>query len=351
MAPDGSAPTRSGKRRLPGFVLSGKRQDRKDCDGLLPAGADGFPRFPLRYVGGRTDVELSLLTQAQASGLGSDECPVSMERFEDCEVDFMQGERFLQCQPDLCAGMLPCGHVFGLIPLVYHMLVGDMRCPVCRGGHCRPLQARCLPLHLRARLSSRVKEMRDNERREQEEQDREYASMIMIGSMEDEIHASMIEGILRSTHVRMSVYFYAPWPGGGGGQDTMRTVYSLEYALQTTDHMRYTLDAAGVEHLVSSVNTHAPGRLRLTVHTTSLDHEPLCLSNTPMFIVDPLRGACVEEDSLALTVPGTSESEFVLTRHRASQRNGGGGAPNDVAFHALSWRSSVHIIQRLLLRF
>lgn len=48
-----------------------------------------------------------------------------------------------------CIGQLPCNHMFALLPLVYHAVLGSMRCPICRQGVEKRMRPSCLPTHVR----------------------------------------------------------------------------------------------------------------------------------------------------------------------------------------------------------
>ena len=55
-------------------------------------------------------------------------CPISMEPFNIVTPDcFSQTTVFDPSHPDLCVAMLPCGHKFSALSLLYHMSVSDMR--------------------------------------------------------------------------------------------------------------------------------------------------------------------------------------------------------------------------------
>lgn len=66
-------------------------------------------------------------------------CPIQMEEFDSPTVassleDFLPpGSCFVEGCPQLCVGMLlPCGHKFSPLAIVYHMCISGMQCPVCR---------------------------------------------------------------------------------------------------------------------------------------------------------------------------------------------------------------------------
>jgi hypothetical protein len=73
------------------------------------------------------------------ASLGRDEdtsCPISMEEFDKAFVpsicNWPEECSFVEGRPDICIGVLPCGHKFHAVSLIYHMATNGMRCPVCR---------------------------------------------------------------------------------------------------------------------------------------------------------------------------------------------------------------------------
>jgi hypothetical protein len=73
-----------------------------------------------------------------------------MEEFDKACLDFLpEGSCFVEGNPELCVGILPCGHKFSPMAVVYHMCISGMQCPVCRSGDKEVLRDSCIPMHLR----------------------------------------------------------------------------------------------------------------------------------------------------------------------------------------------------------
>jgi hypothetical protein len=85
----------------------------------------------------REDEPMSIILKVSSMGiLGPDDsntCPISMEVFDKARVEFLPEDTCLfEGRPELCVGMLPCGHMFHSISIIFHMALSGMRCPVCR---------------------------------------------------------------------------------------------------------------------------------------------------------------------------------------------------------------------------
>lgn len=81
---------------------------------------------------GNLDEVVVVLTTIQDLMVNDCECPITMESFDKADVEFLPGARMIPEIPELCVGILPCGHCFGVVPLTYHMLRTGMQCPCCR---------------------------------------------------------------------------------------------------------------------------------------------------------------------------------------------------------------------------
>jgi hypothetical protein len=138
-------------------------------------------------------------------------CPITMEKYEVADVDFLPGARIDPNHPEACAGMLPCGHVFGAVAILHHMASTTMQCPMCRAGPDCKLDARSIPDHLRADIVRKRDRM---ERDGIDEQQREDAAMI-FGMLRESAGPSyqevdvMLPGVSpEMIPVEITVYFY-----------------------------------------------------------------------------------------------------------------------------------------------
>lgn len=98
---------------------------------------------------------------------GAEECPILMEPFESCRMEF---------NPDLQYGMKnekgeavvynkvtidSCSHSFFPLALVMHWMLHGMRCPLCKSGCDEKLCSSCLPLSVSTKLSRHARKIRN----------------------------------------------------------------------------------------------------------------------------------------------------------------------------------------------
>ena len=95
---------------------------------------------------------------------GSDEnCPLTLLPMCTDSLSIMPDRTFFPDAPDLRKLILPCGHAFGALNLVYHFCNSKMQCPLCRSGLKSPMDPRRLPEHLIDPLLDAVLRMDDDE--------------------------------------------------------------------------------------------------------------------------------------------------------------------------------------------
>lgn len=109
-----------------------------------------------------------ILTNPESCNVDERDCPITMERFDKSDVDFLPGARVIPSRPSLCVAVLPCGHKFGAVPLIYHMLRSGMRCPCCRAGCGSLLDPGSIPSHIRDPMLRHCNRMRWRELDEQQ---------------------------------------------------------------------------------------------------------------------------------------------------------------------------------------
>lgn len=85
-------------------------------------------------------------------------CPISMEKFDYVDPDFLGGATYVPEDPRVCVVTLPCGHHFTALCISYYMTLNDMRCPSCRAGHKNKMRVACLPRHVRKIVAAAVAE-------------------------------------------------------------------------------------------------------------------------------------------------------------------------------------------------
>ena len=75
-----------------------------------------------------------------------EECPLSLFPINMDNLDFVGGNVVvLPAYPTLKKLTLSCGHSYGALRVLYHFMVLDMRCPLCRVGVRSKLRVSCLP--------------------------------------------------------------------------------------------------------------------------------------------------------------------------------------------------------------
>lgn len=126
-------------------------------------------------------VELHTLKSAQLDR-DDDVCVISQEPFsslinneeEDKNSCFVKGE------PQIVIGRLPCGHNFGLLPLMQYFVLGDgMRCPLCRSGCTGSASIESVPLHLQEGLRKELsKRAQAQQQQERDELDRVWSDFV-----------------------------------------------------------------------------------------------------------------------------------------------------------------------------
>jgi hypothetical protein len=84
-------------------------------------------------------------------------CPIGMEPFDKCVLSHAPEASFLdESRADFCIARLPCGHRFGIMSLVGHVVFNNLKCPMCRVGAKGNLHVCSLPRHLQGGLALRV---------------------------------------------------------------------------------------------------------------------------------------------------------------------------------------------------
>lgn len=279
-----------------------------------------------------------------------------MDPHDRSEVDFLPGVSFIKNRKELCAAKLPCGHLVSIMPLVYHMIVTGMTCPMCRAGTGGKLAPKCLPVHIRGIMKQKAAELTREAREAQVEQDRLTAYEMVRDLVQSEEALDLLsdgfDGPIEQLHVKLSVYFYtarsmSEYPNT---PTYLRQVYTHEYSMETLNNAAYNVKPGDVQHIVECVNTLPIVGMRFTVHTHSITDYPIKLSSTRLFEVQELMGWDV------LTLQGidtATESDFTITSTRHSERvqpSHHRAPPNcatPISLGGIQWDSRQHILYRL----
>lgn len=130
------------------------RRPRNPTDPDWVVGGDGMVAFwTLESRSGGKAVEMALATMEMLPAGAERECPISMEPFDALGVVDVIGDRsFCEAEPEYCVGVLPCGHAFSAVAILYHMAMSNLRCCVCRGGPKLKMKMRSVPSHFRKQV-------------------------------------------------------------------------------------------------------------------------------------------------------------------------------------------------------
>ena len=105
-----------------------------------------------------------------------EECPLTLSPIADDALECLQPTTvYLTAFPDVKKMVLPCGHAFGALSVLYHFLRRNMLCPCCRAGIDSKLSSTCIPGPFRKTLTSKVQAELRKESDEQMSSDRRAA--------------------------------------------------------------------------------------------------------------------------------------------------------------------------------
>lgn len=133
-------------------------------------------------------------------------CPITMERIDDYQLDFLPAEprqALVKSQPQLTRVELPCGHAFSALAVLYHFTTTAMTCPCCRSGSPQPMTQHAIPAHLRRPFARRLEQLRAEERREQAAEDAHTVAELVQLEVTTRIRA-----FLRGWLVELIVYAF-----------------------------------------------------------------------------------------------------------------------------------------------
>ena len=110
----------------------------------LPGRITHTKKYRLRAQSGRhMTVELVEPTEGE-------ECLLTLEPIVEDKLDFLPAHSsFIEDSPNLQKMLLPCGHGFGALNIMYHFARNKMLCPCCRTGISSSLTGSCVPRHIK----------------------------------------------------------------------------------------------------------------------------------------------------------------------------------------------------------
>lgn len=108
-----------------------------------------------------------------------EECPLSLAPIAEDTLEFLQPTTsYVTAFPDAKKMILPCGHGFGALSILYHFARRNMLCPCCRAGLDSRLAPHCVPTAFRKTFLSRVQRELRSDSEEMAESDRRLASSL-----------------------------------------------------------------------------------------------------------------------------------------------------------------------------
>ena len=163
----------------------------------------------------------------------TDTCAIWHERFQDVELEIAKGEPFLKQQSDMCVATLPCGHRFSALGIMYHFVLLDMRCPLCRDGINKRAKLNSIPPVFRKCMKSKLLCMREEEKVEQESLDAQAVLLVQQNDASDlEEWMSAISLMLaEESRVNMTVYMFTSSATGL----PVRTVHFQDFQLMRVE--------------------------------------------------------------------------------------------------------------------
>jgi hypothetical protein len=117
-------------------------------------------------------IERSKSVALQLTAPGEDEeCTIAMEPIAQYRLPFLPAEAMAcvwEDRPALTKAILPCGHGFSAMALLYHFAKNSMTCPCCRAGHDGvKMGLQSVPTHLRDKFARHLETVQADEVREQ----------------------------------------------------------------------------------------------------------------------------------------------------------------------------------------
>ena len=217
----------------------------------------------------------------------SEECPLTLAPMSDDALEFLQPTTtWFQAFPAVRKMVLPCGHSFGALNILYHFARRNMLCPCCRSGLDSPVSHLCMPPHLRLTLSAKVDSEARREVEEQTSEDAMAAVMLAVGPGE----TAMVSVFPRGSSTTLTI---------GPGEPTVM-VLSLEFAQDLS---------SGVELWVEFYEAHA----QLPSFSTAVHLEPTWATLRNLYTYNDRRDIRESRRSLVQSpTPSLNNNAFAL---------------------------------------
>lgn len=110
---------------------------------------------------GHNGRKMDVTLESAAEG---EECPLTLGPIAEDTLDFLQPTTtWFANFPEVKKAVLPCGHSFGALNILYHFARRNMRCPCCRAGMDTRLTFRCIPPLFRNLMEAKIiRELRED---------------------------------------------------------------------------------------------------------------------------------------------------------------------------------------------
>ena len=110
-----------------------------------------------------------------------EECALTLSPMAEDSLEFLQPTTtYFTSFPQAKKMVLPCGHAFGVLNILYHFARRNMLCPCCRAGLDARLSSHCVPGSFRKTFLSKIQQEIQQDSQELDESDRRAAATIAL---------------------------------------------------------------------------------------------------------------------------------------------------------------------------
>jgi hypothetical protein len=208
-------------------------------------------------------------------------CPIMMDSFDACVLSHNPETNFILPRADLCVATLPCGHRFGIMTILIHFALTDLRCPMCRQGVSQKLDIGCLPLHLRSGIRKRRVDAHREELEQQSLQDHADIQQ-MLESDPRAFEEDDFGNLVVLPAINMSIYYFER------SDDNSTQIGSLEFTMVHRSVSEYEISETDIGRVSQALRSSGAETMRITVHTRSMVRSMLRLADTTILRIADL---------------------------------------------------------------
>jgi hypothetical protein len=249
-------------------------------------------------------------------------CPITMDTFD---VSDTGDSHFIPAHPLICVGELPCKHRFGIMAIMNHFAMCNLRCPICRKGECQRLDVSCLPRHLQSSLENRVLTAERSEAALQSEQDRQDV-LEMVGGMQA-FYATLV--IIPA--IKMTVYYFED-------VGSTRHIGTLELDLIPNGPTDYHIPAPALNLIKTALLSSRAMSVRMTVHSRNVANNFIRLSDTDVMNIDRLFEIGSDTNTISMPNAAQTVDRLVLKRQGTT----------GLDLSSIQWMSGSNVVQRII---